>query len=413
MPNIIHSKYQPQTHKITPNMADEKISPSAGVLFRSNIDIPEGQIVFQNHLKARRYGLLMNDPTNNRYRAVFEAGKDGHLYPVTRSIGKSTQAEKTPIIIKMSADGVNAYREAVSTIGGSPEFMHEFYDSQPANIDTQVLMKHPQVMSYFCDPEIEGFNFIVMPNAGYELSPAVLECKPSAKFEMPGVMLCAWFHSKHQRSVTEKIQKILEDLKPECTRKPHLEEAIADFESKPPTTVASIKVAEVGPYKSREKSIKKLQQEGLYLASVFDLECAHVPALKRLEKHILSDLRRNYNLLDEDRADMYFHYLYGPRTATLHLHVRVNQGQTAYERDRSVSMSQLIADLSKGKTMGDILMEKLAKNPQSAFHERHLPSFVGFFIDENGCDLIPGVTCHTNVKNVYKLTARSEEEPSI
>jgi Scavenger mRNA decapping enzyme C-term binding len=381
------------------------MSPQAGVLFRSRIPRRAGQVFLQDHAKARKQGLLIEDHAGSRYRTAFEVGKNGHLYPATRSVGKFAQAEKTPITLQISDAGFDALREKYATVNGAPEFIHELYALKESNQDAQALMEHPRVFSYFSDPDIPGFNFIVMPNFGYKMSPAVLECKPCAKFEMPGIMLCSWFHSPHQNSVGEKIQKILEELKPGVTFKPNLKKAIGSFRAK---TIECLP-PRAGAYKAQEKSIKKLRDTGIYLSSVLDLEPAHAPALMRLKAHTELYLKNNYNISDQDQVDMYFHCIYGPFTTTLHLHTRVNQGITAFERDRSISLDEAIKCLSSGKTIKQLLLNKIKENPESAFHDAAIPGFIGFFMDENGSDLIPGVSCQTNVKNSYKVGRRDSE----
>jgi hypothetical protein len=109
---------------------------------------------------------------------------------------------------------------------------------------------------------------------------------------------------------------------------------------------------------------------------------------------------------------MYFHGLYVQETATLHLHIRVNQGILDYENNCSFSIDELIQQLLSGNKIKDLMLDRLQKNPDSAFHSDCIDGFTGFLVDEEGRQLIPGVNCLRDVENPYHLRPRSQENLS-
>jgi hypothetical protein len=395
-----------------PKIKPDRVCFSAGILATPKQHIyDEGQVLVRNPLKAREYGLPVDDVFHGRYRVACVVSGNKHVYPINPSHLEGVHEKKAPYKIKINPSGFAGLIKAYEGIRGAPEFIHTFYRFSPASKYILALAKNPKILSYFSDADVEGFNFIVAHNFKYEMSDAEMERRSSAIFDIPGMAFCVWFHSPHQKSVSDRFQSILEELKPTATSQPTLTGLLEDFDGqKGIFDKDSASEHDANPHRPHEETIEFLKQQGLYLSSILDLKPVHAGALKRLKAHVLTYLEENYHVTDQAQVNLYFHGLYVPDTTTLHLHVRVNQGMLDYEKHSSFFMDELIQHLSSGKTIESLVQARLNENKNSAFYSDCAYGFDGFLTEE-GKDLIPGVRCQKDIDNPYYLKPSLHTEP--
>ncbi len=77
----------------------------------------------------------------------------------------------------------------------------------------------------------------------------------------------------------------------------------------------------------------------------------------------LSHLKKVYGVQEgKDSIRLEFHFPYAKATATLHLHVRVNQTKYPLDEARSYSLDEVIRYLESGETIQQLVLDRQAKN---------------------------------------------------
>lgn len=112
---------------------------------------------------------------------------------------------------------------------------------------------------------------------------------------------------------------------------------------------------------SQEKDQATFQEiedfEDSYLISLLDLEPKHLPLLKMMEEEVYKHLIKLYNVGTNDDVRLFFHFPYAPKTATLHLHIRVNQKIHPLEIAKSISLNKVIQGFEKHQSIQEIIFE--------------------------------------------------------
>jgi guanylate kinase len=98
-------------------------------------------------------------------------------------------------------------------------------------------------------------------------------------------------------------------------------------------------------------------EDNPYLVSLLDLEAKHLPLLRSMKEKIDQNLKL-YHIGKNDRIDLFFHFPYAPKTASLHLHVRVNQHIHPLEAAKSISLDDVIVGFERGLTIDEIILER-------------------------------------------------------
>jgi hypothetical protein len=98
-----------------------------------------------------------------------------------------------------------------------------------------------------------------------------------------------------------------------------------------------------------------------YLVSILDLTIEDVPYLRELETMALQQLRDDYGVDSQrDIVRMFFHFPYAFKTATLHMHVRVNPPTHAIDFAKSYSLQDVIEYLESGKGIKQLILDRQA-----------------------------------------------------
>lgn len=114
------------------------------------------------------------------------------------------------------------------------------------------------------------------------------------------------------------------------------------------------------PQKKPHTTFKEIEdKENSYCVSILDLEQKHLPLLKSMKQEIYNNLKKYY-IKRDDHVNIFFHFPYAPKTASLHLHVRVNQQLHPLELAKSISLDLVIEKLEQGKNINEIILEQQA-----------------------------------------------------
>lgn len=113
---------------------------------------------------------------------------------------------------------------------------------------------------------------------------------------------------------------------------------------------------------SQEKNQTTFQEienfENPYLVSLLDLELRDLPLLKSIKEEVYKHLIKLYNVGKNDDVQLFFHFPYAPKTATLHLHIRVNQKIHPLELAKSISLDKVIEGFERHQSIQEIIFEQ-------------------------------------------------------
>merc|ERR1712014_241904 len=97
-----------------------------------------------------------------------------------------------------------------------------------------------------------------------------------------------------------------------------------------------------------------------YYTSILDFEKSDLEWLVSLRARIITFLKRQhgYNPAHGDVVNMYFHFPYNWATATVHLHIRMNQGVLPVEDVKSINLNDIIGWLQQHDNIYGLIMQR-------------------------------------------------------
>ncbi len=95
-----------------------------------------------------------------------------------------------------------------------------------------------------------------------------------------------------------------------------------------------------------------------YLATILDLNISHLVWLKEIRSKIRKHLIEEYDIHENDKVDMFFHFPTRLKTPTLHLHIRVNLVRHLLTKSRCFDLDEIINSLENGKSIADLVYSR-------------------------------------------------------
>jgi len=241
--------------------------------------------------------------------------------------------------VSFSSESLDKLQSQYRDIRGQPVFMDDFLHLKPESEAVRIFSEFPDLLKWADDG-----SFLIKPNLPYENSNTLSTF--SKKGSKDRLALIAWY--VHPKQLEETVF------------------ANADCRENFSAALKRVNyVPALEPKKSiqrnlNQKRIKELEDEsGIpYFASVLDLTPTDIPWLKKLKQTTIKCLATQYRIQDDDQVALYFHIILPEETATLHLHIRINQGLHPADEDKSITLDCIIDALEHGKSVKDFLLEK-------------------------------------------------------
>jgi len=250
---------------------------------------------------------------------------------------------QTPFLYKteLTQQNLDMMQQQYHDVRGNPEFIREFLCVNPNSNQTRMYLNHPEYVSWADDG-----SYVIVPNYPYLNRDEFDKDPKHYKDKEGGLALNAWF--VHPKELEESVFSNPELRKNPTLIKQHYEYA-----------PSLEKIDNVG-HTSDRKKISELEAESgvRYLTSDLDLTKEDVPWLKKLKAQSLEHITKEFGVNENDKVDLFFHEVVGLGTATLHLHIRVNQKISALEKQRSLGLDEIIDGLESGKSVKDMLIAK-------------------------------------------------------
>merc|ERR1711964_473217 len=97
-----------------------------------------------------------------------------------------------------------------------------------------------------------------------------------------------------------------------------------------------------------------------YYASILDFEKDDLGYLEMLREKATEHMTKvhGYDGGERDRLELYFHFPYTETTATVHLHVRLNQGRPAMEAHKSFYLQDIIHHLTTHENLYELVGDR-------------------------------------------------------
>lgn len=319
---------------------------------------------------------------------LFFESPNGHFYPMPSKNVESHQ-KKNISSLSFTAEGLKNLRDRYDEVHGATTFLHSLLRMDDFSQNLHDMVKNPDFYPYFKDEK-----FLVMPNLPYD-STGDRHRNPKAQhLKDHGITSCAWFIHPHLSSINDDTRALLHELSDESlSSKPFIEKLRTQSESS---------VVDYSKQNVRDdKTIGQLKQHGEYLASILDLNASHITLLKNLKEKAMHHLAKAYGVNKNDQVALYFHFPYDEDTITLHLHIRVNHGFHPFEKGKSLTLDQIVSDLSEGKTIDKIILQKQDEN-NGVFYKA-ISTYEKLYKN------IEGVTINKPNPNIYRLESEKSD----
>lgn len=151
------------------------------------------------------------------------------------------------------------------------------------------------------------------------------------------------------------------------------------------------------PQEKKSTTFRKIENDqNPYLVSLLDLEQRHLPLLRSMREQVYENLKL-YNVGKNDDVQLFFHFPYAPRTASLHLHIRVNQTIHPLEIAKSISLDKVIHGFERNQTINEIVLD-------------HQELYKGYIYSDEATKELPQKvsTIITEVQTDLKLSSKVE-----
>lgn len=122
-----------------------------------------------------------------------------------------------------------------------------------------------------------------------------------------------------------------------------------------------------------------------YLVSPLDLNRSHIPYLENLKSMICTHLQNTYKVTSKDTVEIYFHFPYALETASLHLHVRVNEAHLKLEKSRMYYLDDILFALNNNQSLIDLVVKRMVSYNGHAYVEAQHNN-IDCESDENFCN---------------------------
>ena len=216
--------------------------------------------------------------------------------------------------------------------GCVPKFIYSIF-KDPKNFQAiEILKGSNQFQATKFDPNVGGM--FIMPNPSYNDGKPIYDNLLQAKHtpDHKGLVLIAYFIPPNCFEDTSVFQKLFGKIDYKSTT--HENETPNDYEKR-----TNYKIPLTVPQLTKK----------------------HLQLLKELKSTVLKHLKDTYGVTKKDTIVLYFHNLfYGVRTATVHLHIRVNH--PLHEVESKTKMILLDNVLTILENVDDTLSEEKRKN---------------------------------------------------
>ena len=242
---------------------------------------------------------------------------------------------------ELTPENLDMMQQQYHEVRGNPEFIREFLCVNPKTNQTRLLLNHPEAVSWADDG-----SFVIIPNCPYINRDEFEKDPQHYKDRAGGLALNAWF--VHPKELEESVFS-----NPELRANPSLIKQHYEY-------APSLENTNNVGHSSDRKKISEMEAESgvRYLTSDLDLTKEDVPWLKKLKAQSLEHIRKEFGVDANDKVDLFFHEVVGLGTATLHLHIRVNQEISPLEKQKSLGLDEIINGLESGKSVKDLLIAK-------------------------------------------------------
>ena len=295
--------------------------------------------------------------------------------------------------IRYTEEGFKGLRSRYDQIKGLPAFVTSIL-----NMDTRQKYVHDLAEKPECFPFFQKENFLIIPNKVFDPEAEYLRGARSQKLKDKAITTVAWFVHPHSSCINDRSRQLLAELSdefPAGQKKSFIEQLRKDLT---PTSNASY---ENNSSQRDDRTIAELREDGKYFASILDLGKGDVDLLKSLKNKTLRHLAEQYGVGANDQVALYFHFPYSEWSTTLHMHIRVNHGSHPFEEHKSFTLDEIIAGLSRGKRIEDVILEKQELNGGTTLKDH--PNAPNFYKD------VPGLEVKSLQKNTLKLSKEGSE----
>ncbi len=243
--------------------------------------------------------------------------------------------------VNLTPENLDLMQQQDHEVKGNPNFVSEFLAGSPKSDDFKLLLRRPDLVSWN-----EDGSAVLIPNSPYIDANSLVEDPKGYKSRSGGLALNVWF--VHPKQLEESVF-----ADPEVRKHPEKIKEIYNYAPDLERTSSAARHNE-------QKRIRETEAEtGVpYLTSVLDLRSENVPWLKSLKAMVMENLYKEYGVTHSDKVDLFFHEVVSLETATLHLHVRVNQEISPLEKQKSLGLDEIINGLESGKSVRDMLLER-------------------------------------------------------
>lgn len=242
--------------------------------------------------------------------------------------------------VAMTREVLDEIRDNFQELRGLPGFVDHLLHLKQGSEELALLSKHPHAINW--TPDGTGLIIPDLPYLGAEKDARLAQGKNAPD----GLSLNVWY--VHPTLLEKSIFS-----NPEM--RTNFQEA-----SKHVSYASHLEGVDEFAREKNRQTIREIQDEsGIpYLASPTDITPKDLPWLKSVRDTVQKHLRDQYGVNANDKVDIFLHTINDRKTATVHFHVRVNQGVHPLEERKRLHLDDIIAQMEKGKTVKDMIVER-------------------------------------------------------
>lgn len=281
--------------------------------------------------------------------------------------------------VTLTTAAIKPLQAAYHKIHGLPSFVNRFVHGRPT-LERALFVNAPEMFHIFNTP-YDTSKTILMTNPEYVDHKKFLEdCKKESTSEAlkklknapQGLGLVTWY--LHPASLPKELQAVDSNdaLQTRLTQLKKQAEVFGDeakkfnyyrYGQESMSSLQRVTSFSKLPRSESQATISDMESKSEipYLACIFDLDDNKEKSLiylKDMRANILHDLETIYGVTPEDKIKIYIHMPYLDTTTTLHLHIRINQGDHALENAKSFGLNEIIEQLESGSSVADMVIKR-------------------------------------------------------
>ena len=241
-------------------------------------------------------------------------------------------------------------RDKYKSVRCEPSFLRHFLQLQPS-IHRQLLWARSELYDWN-----DSGDWVTMPNPRYPDTAEIVMDPTTVKESPVGFGLVGWFVHPDRLSKTAFAD-------PEVRAGGHALTSVIKRSAEPGE---DLEYGLARPHSGIQSgandntTVAEITDDpDSFLATILDLDASHIAWLEEIKERTLEHLRSVYDVDPErDRVQLYFHFPYVEKTATLHLHVRVNQGIHPTEQLKAFQLDEILDALRTGHSVADVVLER-------------------------------------------------------